>query len=571
MKNVFKNIATTSLLVLAMLFISCQSEFEEIGNSEDQTAINANSIVATLIKQASSNDGSFDNIVDGSSCIAIQFPYTVEINGLEITIDSLEDLKLIEKVLDEVDGNRALFNIIFPIKVTLADFTEITIKNFDDLEDLVDDCLEGGNDDDIECIDFVYPLNFFTFDINQQRTGSVMVENDKQLRRFFDDLENDAIVSIDFPISLKLYDGTKITINNNRELEEALNSAKNACDEDDDNDYNDDDFDKKELDKYLAECTFTVYEAKRSGNNLTEQYFEYAMDFNENGTVKVFDRQGNILEGNWSSIAGQERVLLTLKFETLVDFSLEWTVYEIGEGKIKFYVNNDNKIVLKRNCDFQTNVVERLTSILKECNWDIDKVVVSGDPIENLENYEFKFKVDQVVKLIKEDGTEIAGTWEIKMNEQKVLVMVLNMTSETNLNFEWPVVEISNELVKFGTSGTTRYELILERDCDDKKVCTESYINDVLQNCKWKITNEDGTFFQDLKIDFSNRNIHVHNPNNTVVDEGNWELFGTTLRFNNLSMTLANYIGDWNVIECGDNFFKIKRGDEIIKLTKKCD
>jgi hypothetical protein len=56
-----------------------------------------------------------------------------------------------------------------------------------------------------------------------------------------------------------------------------------------------------------------------------------------------------------------------------------------------------------------------------------------------------------------------------------------------------------------------------------------------------------------------------------VVEEGNWELFGTKLRFNNLSMALANYIGDWNVIECGDGFFKIKRGDQVIKLTKKCD
>jgi len=33
-----------------------------------------------------------------------------------------------------------------------------------------------------------------------------------------------------------------------------------------------------------------------------------------------------------------------------------------------------------------------------------------------------------------------------------------------------------------------------------------------------------------------------------VVEEGNWELLGTKLRFNNLRMVLANYIGDFNVI-----------------------
>ena len=42
------------------------------------------------------------------------------------------------------------------------------------------------------------------------------------------------------------------------------------------------------------------------------------------------------------------------------------------------------------------------------------------------------------------------------------------------------------------------------------------------------------------------------------------------MMFNDLSMTLANYIGEWTVIECGDEYFKLKRGDEIIVLTKMC-
>ena len=99
MKTLFKNLASLSLLIVALLFASCQSEFEELPTVEDQTTITATSSTAELIIQTSANDGSYDNIVDGSSCIAIQFPYTVEVNGLEITIDSVEDLKLIEKIL----------------------------------------------------------------------------------------------------------------------------------------------------------------------------------------------------------------------------------------------------------------------------------------------------------------------------------------------------------------------------------------------------------------------------------------------------------------------------------------
>ena len=105
MKTLFKNLASLSLLIVALLFASCQSEFEELPTVEDQTTITATSSTAELIIHTSANDGSYDNIVDGASCIAIQFPYTVEVNGLEITIDSIEDLKVIEKIFDQLDDD----------------------------------------------------------------------------------------------------------------------------------------------------------------------------------------------------------------------------------------------------------------------------------------------------------------------------------------------------------------------------------------------------------------------------------------------------------------------------------
>tara|TARA_R110000868_G_scaffold21640_12_gene89878 strand:- start:22242 stop:23951 length:1710 start_codon:yes stop_codon:yes gene_type:complete len=569
MKNVLNNFAYISLLIFALTVSSCQDEFEELPNTEDQTTITASSSTAQLIMQTSSNDGSYDNIVDGSSCFAVQFPYTVQVNGLEITIDSIDDLKLIEKIFDELDDDDDILDIIFPIDITLSDFSEIRISGIEGLRELASECVEGGDDDDIECIDFVYPLTFFTFDINKQQTGSVVIESDRDLRSFFHELGEDDIVSLDFPVQLKLYDGTKITVSNHAELADAIRSVKDACDEDDDDDYNDDDFDKERLDNYLVECPLIVREVKRDNQDQTDQYFEYAMNFKENGEVKVFDRNGNILSGTWSTRVGEERVLLTLSFDTLVDFSLEWFIYEIEEGKIKLFAGDGNKIIMKRNCEFVTNVPDRLRTILKECSWEIAKVIVAGDPIERLIGYDFKFHPNNVVTL-SEGEIVSEGTWEIKLNEQNVLVMAISIGAEQDISFEWPIVDLTDERLKFEIPGTA-YELVLERNCNESIVCSEAYIADVIQNCKWKITNEDGTFFEELKIDFSNMNIHVHNPNDTVVDEGNWEISGSVLTFNNLSMTLANYIGEWNVFYCGDGLFKLKRGEEIIVLTKTCD
>ncbi|MGY8914146.1 MAG: hypothetical protein ACKVJF_03570, partial [Flavobacteriales bacterium] len=252
MKKFFSYLMYTGLLVFAMNFTSCQDEFEELPQGNDQEAIAASSATANLVERTSSNDGSFDNIVDGSSCIAIQFPYTVEVAGIQLTIDSIADLRLIEEIFDSIDGDEDFLEILFPITITLSDFTEVVINNKEDLREIAADCIEGGDDDDIECIDFVYPVKLYTFSANLQQTGSLIVNSDLELRRFFKGLDDNDLVSFDFPISLALYDGTEITVNSNIELANAIENAKDACDEDDDNDYNDDDFNKERLDKFLV-------------------------------------------------------------------------------------------------------------------------------------------------------------------------------------------------------------------------------------------------------------------------------------------------------------------------------
>ena len=86
-------------------------EFEELPQGNEQQAIAASSSTAKLVERTSSSDGSFDNIVDGTSCIAIQFPYTVEVAGIQLTIDSMADLKLIEEIFDSVDGDEDFLEI----------------------------------------------------------------------------------------------------------------------------------------------------------------------------------------------------------------------------------------------------------------------------------------------------------------------------------------------------------------------------------------------------------------------------------------------------------------------------
>lgn len=456
MKNYFKSAMFASLLAVALSFTACQKEYDPIVEVDHSETMTVNSAAANLMAQMASNDGSYDNIVDGASCFSIRFPYIVSVNGLQVNVDAIEDLRIIEEIFDAVDGDDDVLDILFPVTITMADYEEILINGIEDLREHANACVEGGGDDDIECIDVIYPVTFFTYNINQEQNGSVTVESDKDMRRFFLNLDGSALVSIQFPIMFKMYDGTKITVNAMPELRETLERAKDACDEDDDNDHNDDDFTKERLDNLLTECPWLVWDVKRHNLISTPQYESYLMTFNEDGTVVVKDREGNMLHGEWITRVSEYKVLLKLQFEFLVDFNVEWFVYEIDSRKIKLYAGETDKIILRSTC--------------------------GEEPI----------------------------------------------------------------------------------------ACSEAIIGEALAQCTWSVANANGSFLEYLDIDFSNMNIHVFNPNGEVVDEGNWEINHDVLTLNNLSMTLANYIGDWVVIECSAQRFKLKRGDEYLILEMEC-
>ncbi|MGI9552241.1 MAG: hypothetical protein ACR2MT_13655 [Aurantibacter sp.] len=465
MKKFLNYALYTGLLVTALAFTSCQKEKYDVAPQDEQETMEASSATAKLIERTVSNDGSWDNIVDGSSCFDIRFPYTVDVNGVEITVDSHDDLEVIEGVFDAIDGDEDLLDIIFPITITMGDYTEVTINSKEDLREIADQCVEGGDDDDIECIDVVYPVQLFTFDTNLSILDDYTINSDLELRRFMAGLGENDIISIDFPVTFELYDGSEVVVNTLAELAATIEGAKDMCDEDDDNDHNDDDFTKERLDNLLVECPWSVKEIERDYVNHTDQYREYLMNFSEDGGVTVIDRAGNVLHGEWSTRVAEHKVLLKLEFDVLVDFTLEWFVYEIEEGKIKLYSGEHNKIILESVCDIVNSDPNTLRDILKECEWVIKKVKVDDVEIRRLLGYEFKFMAEGVVTLSNGDVTS-NGTWEITMNAQGRLVMAIVMGDEPGVSFEWPLTDLRDDRLKFEIPGTD-YELVLQRVCDD--------------------------------------------------------------------------------------------------------
>ena len=525
-----------------LLFTSCQDEVIDITPAEDSEALTAESELTSLMFSTSIMDGSADNIIDNASCTSVKLPITVIVNGLEIYIDSREDFAVIEAIFKEFDDDEDDLEIVFPITIILSNHEEIVIENRDALEELIEDCRgENEDDDDIECIDFQYPISFSVFNTDFQIIDVVTIENDRQLYRFLKRVKNaEVIASLNFPITLEYADGTTVQVNNNQELARTIKEAKDACDEDDDNDYGDDDFTKERLDKYLVACPWVVYEFKRNDVNLSDQYNQYALNFKEDGVVVMRARNGDMLTGTWTTRVTNRGALLKLEFETLADFTLEWIVYDIEDGKIKIYEVGGNRIILKRNCDIIFDITkERIENFLQECLWRIARLHVNGT--DNEKDYigtPLKFYENNVVKL-RVNGELVVGTYEIGVRSAGFTLQI-TLEGRPDLKLEWLITFLENDLIKLENVNN---QMILKRHCPDSDDDL-TYVDAVLVNGLWEVAlYEDASgnltdYYYMYTLDFRETGrIVVTDPNNGI-SNGSW------LAYRNDGLKLGMYFGN---------------------------
>ncbi|MGB1313487.1 MAG: hypothetical protein ACPG54_07550, partial [Bizionia paragorgiae] len=192
----FKNLLILPILAL-FIFSSCQDEIVEVTLPNNQDTINANTNLSNLLSNVSALNGSVDDSVDNASCFTMTLPVTIEVNGTVIVITSVEDYEAFEAVFDALEDT---ISIQFPITIVFNDYTEVVISNQEDLDVLVEACL---NDDDyedaIDCIDFQYPIVFSVYNSNFQVTDTVTIQDDESLHHFIEDLEGGILASLNFP------------------------------------------------------------------------------------------------------------------------------------------------------------------------------------------------------------------------------------------------------------------------------------------------------------------------------------------------------------------------------------
>ena len=129
-------------------------------------------------------------------------------------------------------------SILFsPITITFDDYSEVVINS---MEELLENAALCVSDNDIECLDFNYPISFSTLTADGD-IGSVLINSDRELYLFLIQIGLDDTISIEFPFSFVLSDGTGVIVENLEQLNQVIADAADSCDEDDDNDHDDDD------------------------------------------------------------------------------------------------------------------------------------------------------------------------------------------------------------------------------------------------------------------------------------------------------------------------------------------
>lgn len=325
MKN-FK-LLTAILLISILSFTSCQDEIDsENGNRENTNS--ATSPTANNLERSSMYDGSFDDFLDGVSCSSILLPVTATINNTEITILNESQYNLVLNILGEFTNDDDSIEFQFPLSVRLSNYTEVEVSNQTEYDALINACETAENEAEnaINCLNIDFPITILTFDLNVEQTGSVIIESEQQLYTYMNNFNDNALFSVNYPITATLNNDTVVEITSDMDLSARINDCLGVEDDMAQAEENAD-----ALESILAEGTFKVQSFIAAGVDTANDYADYTIDFANDLTCTA----ENIVNTTISDVEGiyevtsEFNVFLSLTFSGNATFELLNNTWEV--------------------------------------------------------------------------------------------------------------------------------------------------------------------------------------------------------------------------------------------------
>ena len=222
------------LLLVALLGLTgCMESYEDVQYPDENEVISLNSSFERQLINITLLDGSIDNVLDNASCLTVKLPVEAYLNDELYQINTYSDLQAFETAYQEEITSRDQFRLVYPIRVINEKYQETEISNAIDLELQAQNCVEGGTDSDIECIDFVYPLKVVSYDPIYQSAKVESIPNDNELYYLLANRKTEEVLGFGYPITVLDHQGEQVAISGNDEMQNLINAAVSTCDEGD--------------------------------------------------------------------------------------------------------------------------------------------------------------------------------------------------------------------------------------------------------------------------------------------------------------------------------------------------
>lgn len=223
-----------------------------------------------------------------------------------------------------------------------------TITTDSELFFLLKRVTEQKNDpmQDIVCIDFIYPFKVLIYNTNREIIGYEVVSGDADFSTFLGNLPTDQSISISYPLSTTLKDGTVFSVNSNAELKIAIDS----CSREDIIAYCNGLFGGCNCSDEI--CVWKVPYTKLGDNKYASSVFES----NNNVTLRL-TYNDIVYTGTWVFLFVDDKLHININFEGNSQTVQYWNIdseIELGINEI-IIKNGEKNIILRKSC--QTSLI----------------------------------------------------------------------------------------------------------------------------------------------------------------------------------------------------------------------
>jgi len=194
----------------------------------------------------------------------------------------------------------------------------------------------------IICVDFVYPFAILVYNTNLEVVSTQSVYSDASFKTFLDELNDSYSISVSYPITTILDDGTTASITNNNELMLSLDNCI-----------------KREtlisIGNWFAEnpetCIWSIdYRDKQnSDNTYAGGYFSANPD-----TTITFNYNGTSYLGTWIFLYVNDVIHININLEGTSEVAQYWNRNlraEVGANFMNIFNEDDTQISLKQACE----------------------------------------------------------------------------------------------------------------------------------------------------------------------------------------------------------------------------